>query len=240
MKGPVPFGVVFSPSSVSSEDSIAMLITARFAGSAASGALRVRVTVFSSVASTAVTEARELRDTAAVASAAIASSECFTSSDPNVLPSANVTPSRRWKVRVRPSSETSQDSARPGTTLRSSSNSVRVPYRFCSTLTAWNWVAFQGKSVSGSLVTPMTRSPPAAPADGWGSDAGAEQPVITSAKATPVAVRAPNDARRAVLIADSSWMGRVAVASGQALLPAAPRTSSVLVGTKSTRQTLLM
>ena len=43
------------------------------------------------------------------------------------VPSWNVTPSRRWNVRVVPSADASQLSARPGTTLRSWSSSVSVP-----------------------------------------------------------------------------------------------------------------
>lgn len=65
---------------------------------------------------------------------------------------------------------------------------------FCNTLTAWNCVAFQGKSVSGSDVTPTTRLPPVPPAaPGLGACAEDEQPVsaVDAAVATPIARRVP-------------------------------------------------
>ena len=66
---------------------------------------------------------------------------------------------------------------------------------FCSTFTAWNCVAFQGKSVSGSEVTPTTRVPPLPPAAlGLGAWAEVdEQPVsaVDAAVATPIARSAP-------------------------------------------------
>src|SRR6218665_3427644 len=67
VEAPVPFGFVFMDCSVAPGGRIAMLMLAMFAGSAASGADRVSVTVWASVAVIAVTEASELRATAAVA-----------------------------------------------------------------------------------------------------------------------------------------------------------------------------
>src|SRR6218665_2083648 len=129
-KGPVPSGFVLMDCSVAPGGRIAMLMLARFAGSAASGADRVSVTVCASVAVIAVTEASELRATAAVAWSLMVSSEYFTAAESKGAPLAKVAPVRRWKVMVLPSAEVSHDWARPGTTLRSLSNSVSVPYRF--------------------------------------------------------------------------------------------------------------
>jgi hypothetical protein len=67
---------------------------------------------------------------------------------------------------------------------------------FCSTLTAWNCVAFHGKSVSGSLVTPTTREPPAAPVSSVSDGSGAVHPVMVSATAAAM-LNAPRPARRA-------------------------------------------
>src|SRR5215207_10265258 len=54
-------------------------------------------------------------------------------------------------------------------------------------LTAWNWVAFQGSSVFGSDVIPMTRLPPGAPvAPVVADDVGVpEQPATRASAATP-------------------------------------------------------
>ena len=123
----MPLGVVLRASSVSSDDSIAMLTDASPAMSAASGAESVSTTVDGSGASMPVTLASVLAATAAVASSWILVSESTTSAESKALPSSNTTPSRRCSVTVRPSSEVSHDVASPGTTLRSWSNSVSVP-----------------------------------------------------------------------------------------------------------------
>ena len=68
-----------------------------------------------------------MRATAAVFSSMILSIDDLTSAESNTLPSAKVTPLRSLRVTVLPSAEGSHDCARPGTTLRSLSNSVSVP-----------------------------------------------------------------------------------------------------------------
>src|SRR6478672_7109431 len=56
-------------------------------------------------------------------------------------------------------------------------------------LTAWNWVAFQGRRVFGSEVIPMTRLPPAAPAAPVVSDGvGVPLHAATRARAAAPAV----------------------------------------------------
>lgn len=127
LNGPVPLGAVFSASSVSSDESMARFTEASPAASAASGADKVSTTVAASGASMALTLASVLLATAAVASSWMRSSEVITSSESNELPSAKTTSGRKLIVRLSPSSATSQDSASPGTTSRSWSNSVSVP-----------------------------------------------------------------------------------------------------------------
>ena len=125
--GPVPLGFVFSVSSVSVDESIAMLTEARLAGSEASALFMVSTTVLASGAATEATEASDVRATAAVFSSMILSSDDFTSAESKSLLSANFTPVRSLRVTVFPSLDASHDWARPGTTLRSLSNSVSVP-----------------------------------------------------------------------------------------------------------------
>ena len=123
----MPLGLVPRVASVSVDESIAMLTEARLAGSEASALFMVSTTVLGSGAATEATEASEVRATAAVFSSMILSIEDLTSAESNALPSAKVTPVRSFRVTVFPSAEGSQDWARPGTTLRSLSNSVSVP-----------------------------------------------------------------------------------------------------------------
>jgi len=125
--GPVPLGLVPRVASLSVEESMARLTDARFAGSEASGLFMVMTTVFASCAATDATEARDARATAAFFSSMTLVSEETTSAESKSLPSANFTPVRSVTVTVLPSAEGVQDCASPGTTLRSLSNSVRVP-----------------------------------------------------------------------------------------------------------------
>src|SRR6478735_4674288 len=92
--GPVPLGVVPSFSSVSVDESIAMLTEARLAGSEASALFMVSTTVLGLGAATDATEASDGRATAAVFSSMILSIDDLTSAESNTLPSAKVTPLR--------------------------------------------------------------------------------------------------------------------------------------------------
>ena len=105
----MPLGLVVRVSSVSVDESIAMLTEARLAGSEASALFMVSTTVLGSGAATDATEASDVRATAAVFSSMILSIDDFTSAESNALPSAKVTPVRSLRVTVLPSADGSQD-----------------------------------------------------------------------------------------------------------------------------------